>query len=91
MARRGTSNGRAWLGTAMVLVAAAVATVAVDAMAKTKLRQALTATAHAPGASGVAKLLLRTPSKGKFTVKARHLAGGKTFDVVVNKVKGGDD
>jgi hypothetical protein len=35
-------------------------------------------------ASGVAKLLLRTPSKGKFTVKARHLPGGKTFDVVVN-------
>jgi hypothetical protein len=78
-----------WFGAVMVLVAAAVAVLTVDAMAKTKLRQSLTATAHAPGASGVAKLLLRTPSKGQFTVKARHLPGGKTFDVIVNKVKVG--
>jgi hypothetical protein len=89
MARRERSNRDAWLGTAMVIVAAAVAAVAVDAMAKTKIRQTLTATVHAPGASGVAKLRLRTPSKGKFTVKAQHLPGGKTFDVVVNKVKVG--
>jgi hypothetical protein len=78
-----------WLGTSMVFVAAVVALLAVDATAKTKIRQTLTATVHAPGASGVARLLLRTPSTGKFTVKARRLPGSKTFDVVVNKVKVG--
>jgi hypothetical protein len=89
MARHEGSNRHTWLGTVMVLVAAAAAAVAVDAMAKTKIRQTLTATPHAPGASGVAKLLLHTPSKGKFTVRARHLPGGKTFEVIVNKVKVG--
>jgi hypothetical protein len=69
--------------------AALVAVGAGDVLAKTKITQPLAATAHAPGASGVARLLLRTPTTGKFTIKARHLPGGKTFDVVVNKVKVG--
>src|SRR5262249_17874247 len=73
----------------MVFVAALIVAGAVGALAKTKIRQTLTATAHAPGASGVARLLLRTPTTGKFTIKARRLPGGKTFDVVVNKVKVG--
>jgi hypothetical protein len=78
-----------WLGIFVGIVAAVAAVLAVDATAKTKIRQTLTATVHAPGASGVARLVLRTPSTGKFTVKARRLPGSKTFDVVVNKVKVG--
>jgi hypothetical protein len=62
---------------------------AVGAEAKTKIVQRLTPTAHAPDASGVAKLVLRKPTAGTFTVKVRRLPGGKSFDVVVNKVKVG--
>jgi hypothetical protein len=72
-----------------VLVAAAIAAVAVDAGAKTKIRQPLTATAHAPRVKGVARLGLHTPMTGKFTIKVRRLPSGKTFDVVVNGVKVG--
>src|SRR5207249_3585070 len=41
------------------------------------------------GASGLAKLALKTDAKGRFSIKARRLAGGKSFDVVVNAVKVG--
>ena len=77
------------VGVVTVFVALVVAAGAADAIAKTKIRQTLHATVHAPGASGVAKLLLRTPSTGKFTIKARRLPGSKTFDVVVYNVKVG--
>src|SRR5262245_47794704 len=53
------------------------------------IRQTLHPTVHAPHASGLAKLALRTTSQGKFTVKARGLSGGQSFDVVVNGVKVG--
>ena len=76
-------------GVIAALVAAAIALAATNAMAKTKIRQAMSPTAHAPRASGVARLVLHTPTTGKFTVKARRLPGGKTFDVVVNGVKVG--
>ncbi len=71
------------------IVAAVFAALAVDALAKTSIRLPLTPTANAPGASGVAKLVMRTPSHGKLTIKVRRLAHGKSFDVLVNKVKVG--
>ena len=82
-------DGRLRLATMMLFVAAVAIAGPVDALAKTKIKQTLTPTVHAPGASGAARLLLRTPTTGKFTIKARRLPGGKTFDVVVNKVKVG--
>jgi hypothetical protein len=75
--------------TVAVLAGAVIAAMVASATAKTKIRQTLHATAHAPNASGLAKLALRTGSSGKFTIKARHLPRGKSFDIVVNKVKVG--
>src|SRR5262245_963028 len=60
---------------------------AVDAMATVAVTQALHGTVHAPSARGKARLVLRTGSTGSFTVKARRLAPGKTFDVVVDNIK----
>src|SRR5690349_19408728 len=89
MTPREGADRRTRSSTIPLLVAAAIAVAATEAGAKTKIRQVMTPTAHAPGASGVARLVLRTPTSGKFTIKARHLVGGKTFDVVVNGVKVG--
>src|SRR5262249_49073778 len=98
--QRGTNRGRmvrtmnragkwfCWAVTA-VLVLALVAALGVSASAKTKIRQTLHPTVHAPHASGLAKLALRTGSQGTFTIKARGLSGGQSFDVVVNGVKVG--
>jgi hypothetical protein len=58
-----------------------------SAMAKVSIKHTLNGTVHAPGATGQARLFLKTGSSGKFTVKGRHLPAGKTFDVVVNKIK----
>src|SRR5262249_27739903 len=41
------------------------------------------------GARGTGKLVVRSGSTGRFSIKARRLAAGKSFDVVVNKVKVG--
>jgi hypothetical protein len=71
------------------LTAVLVGAYATGAEAKTKIVQPLSPTAHAPGARGTAKLLLRTGSNGRFSIKAKHLGAGKSFDVVVNKVKVG--
>jgi hypothetical protein len=87
MTRHRRSERWAQVGTAAGLTTVVVAALAVNAPAKTHIRLTLTATPHAPGASGVAKLTLRTGPKGRLIVKARHLSGGKSFDVVVNKVK----
>jgi hypothetical protein len=72
-----------------LLLVSAVAANATRADAKTKVVQPLSPTVHAPGAHGTAKLVLRTGSTGRFSVKARHLPAGRSFDLVVNKVKVG--
>jgi hypothetical protein len=71
------------------LAAVAISTMAASATAKTSIRQTLRATAHAPGASGLAKATLKTGSDGRFSIKARRLPAAQTFDVIVNKVKVG--
>ena len=71
------------------LAAAMVAAVVVSATAKTRLRNTLTATSHAPGASGLAKLVMRSGSNGRLGIKAKGLPGGQSFDVIVNNVKVG--
>jgi hypothetical protein len=79
-----------WEGWASWAVAVAVmCAIPVPAAAKTKLTQALTATAHAPRASGTAKLVLKNRSSGRFSVRAKHLRGNASFDVVVDGVKVG--
>jgi hypothetical protein len=87
---RRSSTGTRFL-IAVALGAAAIGAMAFSATAKTRvrIRQTLTPTAHAPGASGQAKLQLKTGSSGKFSVRVRHLPGHKSFDVLVNKVKVG--
>jgi hypothetical protein len=54
------------------------------------VKQTLTATAAAPSAHGKARVVIRSSSKGKFSVAASRLAGGKTFDVIVGGVKVGE-
>ena len=79
------------LVTAVVFSAAVVGGGAM-AVAKTggvNITRKLTATGHAPRARGLAKLSLKSGSSGTFSVRAKHLPGGQTFDVVVNKVKVG--
>src|SRR5262245_16067878 len=49
----------------------------------------LTATSTAPGARGKARLTLRSSEHGKFSVRAKRLAGGENFDVIVGGVKVG--
>src|SRR5262245_65982549 len=77
-----------WALTAVVVLAL-VAALGASASAKTKIRQTLHPTVHAPHARGLAKLALRTASEGRFTIKARGLSGGQSFDVVVTGVKVG--
>jgi hypothetical protein len=72
-----------------VLVAVIVAVAPVEAGAMTRIVQPLSPTTHAPSARGTAKLLLKTGSNGRFSIKAKHLAARKSFDIVVNKVKVG--
>ena len=69
------------------LAAAGLIALAGSASAKVNIKQTLTGTVHAPRGTGQARLFLKTGSSGKFSVKARHLPAGKTFDVVVNKIK----
>ena len=71
------------------VVAGIVAALPLDAGARTRIVQPLSPTAHAPGARGTAKLVMPSGSKGRFSIKARHLAADTSFDVVVNKVKVG--
>jgi hypothetical protein len=71
------------------LIALVVMVLAVTAPARTHVRVRLSGTVHAPGASGAAKLAMQPGSHGKFTIKARHLPGGKSFDVIVNGVRVG--
>ena len=60
-----------------------------NAMAGSHIAQPLSATSHAPGAHGRAKLALKTASKGHFRVVARKLAPETSFDLVVGGVKVG--
>ncbi|HLY39023.1 MAG TPA: hypothetical protein VKU61_13355 [Candidatus Binatia bacterium] len=80
-------DGR-WI-VAAALAGSIVSALPGDASARTRIVQALSPTAHAPGARGTAKLVMPSGSKGRFSIKARHLAGDTSFDVVVNKVKVG--
>jgi hypothetical protein len=52
-------------------------------------KQTLTATSAAPAAHGKAHLTLQSSKKGKFSVVASHLKGGKTYDVIIRGVKVG--
>src|SRR5262249_50952564 len=75
-----------------VAFSAVVVVIGAMAVAKTggvNVTRKLTATGHAPRARGLAKLRLKSGSSGTFSVRAKHLPGGQTFDVVVNKVKVG--
>ena len=72
-----------------VVAVAVMCALPVGAAPKMKLTQALTATSHAPGASGTAKLVLKNGSHGRFSIRAKHLRGDASFDVVVNGVKVG--
>src|SRR5690349_10621525 len=71
------------------MLAAVIIALPVHAGAKTHIVQPLSPTVHAPGASGTAKLVMKSGTQGRFSVRARHLAAGKSFDVVVNGVKVG--
>ena len=84
--RTSGSSARVLLGG---MLAAVIIALPVHAGAKTRIIQPLLATTHAPGASGTAKLIMKSASNGRFSVKGRHLAAGKSFDVVVNNVKVG--
>jgi len=54
-----------------------------------RVKEELSATSMAPDARGKARLTLRGSKHGKFGVLAKHLAGGKQFDVIVGGVKVG--
>lgn len=54
-----------------------------------RVHERLHATSHAPRARGSAKLTVKKGSKGTFSVAARRLAGGQSFDVVVGGLKAG--
>ena len=60
-----------------------------SAVAKTHVKEALTATSAAPHARGRATLALKTVSKGRFGVSAKGLAKNATFDLVVGGIKVG--
>jgi hypothetical protein len=75
-----------WLA-AIVLTGTLAIGITPSAMAGSHVTQALTATSHAPGARGHAKLALKTASKGRFRVVARGLAPRASFDLVVGGVK----
>src|SRR5689334_13375450 len=71
------------------LTVATVTLAATVAVAAVVVRQPLTATSKAANAKGHAKLVLKSPSRGKFTVAARGLPANGTFDVVVRGVRVG--
>lgn len=75
--------------TAALASALVISAMVVPAQARTRINQTLAPTTKAPGAQGQAKLHLKTGSRGKFSVKGRHLSPATTFDVVVNKIKVG--
>jgi hypothetical protein len=66
-----------------------VAGFAPHAMASSQIVQPLTATSHAPGAHGQAKLALKSATKGHLLVAGRKLAPRKPFDLLVGGVKVG--
>ncbi len=72
---------------AIAVGAAIIVMLAVNATATVVVNQTLNGTVHAPRARGLARLHLKAGSSGTFSVKAKRLAAGKTFDVVVNKIK----
>src|SRR5262249_56055474 len=85
-------RNRSRIGRRLVTAVAFGAAVVVGgamAVAKTggvNVTRKLTATGHAPGARGLAKLRLKSGSSGTFSVRAKHLPGGQTFDRVLNKL-----
>jgi len=79
---------RCWTTWIAASVAAALfSTVSVEAAVVVKAP--LTATASAPNAKGHAGLVLRTTTKGQFTVSGRGLAAHRSYDVVVGGIKVG--
>lgn len=75
---------RAWVA---AIVTGAFALGAAGAGAAVQVKKDLTATVHAPGAKGKAKLVLRSAASGKFTIAARRLAPNHAFDVIVHHIK----
>ncbi len=75
-----------WIVAATTVVVLGVAS---GASALVHVKQPLQATSSAPRARGNAKLTLRTSSKGVFSIGARHLTAGASYDVVVGGVKVG--
>jgi hypothetical protein len=73
----------------LLAAAASVLLAGAAAAAVVVVRAPLTGTAMAPDAVGLLKLTLRTPSKGKLMIVARHLPPAGRFDVVVQGVKVG--
>jgi hypothetical protein len=88
MSHRVVGPTRWVLATALAVTVVGVL-IAAAAKATVIINQPLAGTVHAPRAHGQARLRLKTPSSGTFTVKAKRLPAGQTFDVVVNKVKVG--
>jgi uncharacterized membrane protein YgcG len=79
----------AFWASVLVIAGLLAAGFAPNAIAGSHVAQALSATSHAPGAHGRAKLALKTASKGRFRVVARKLAPETSFDLVVGGVKVG--
>lgn len=88
-----TINDRALRVTAAAVFAFALAsfgaTSPAAAKALVKTRQALTATAAAPGASGEARFELHNADDGRLRIFVRGLAPDASFDVVVGGIKVG--
>jgi hypothetical protein len=76
-------------GRVAVAALAALAATLGTAGASVRVSKDLTPTTAALNARGKAKLSLKTAAKGKFSVVARHLAPGRSFDVIVGGVKVG--
>lgn len=87
-------TGKRWRRVAAGVVTVLGVTVAAGTMfAKgahpARVKTKLTATSLAPDARGKTRLLVKSSSKGKFSIVTGGLPGGKTFDVIVGGVKVG--
>jgi hypothetical protein len=77
------------MDSAMVLAMATSLLLGGSAGAAVHVKETLRATSHAPKARGSAKLTVRRSSKGLFSIAARRLAHGASYDVVVGGIKVG--
>lgn len=87
----GRGSFRTALGVAVIASVIFAAAGALFAMRSrtARVKQDLTATAAVPDATGKARLAVRGSKKGKFSIVAAHLKGGKQYDVIVGGVKVG--